>query len=254
MAKTKKHKLHELLAVGNSVDNQAAKCLGELISTTFEKKRHHFEQKDVTFNPLDEGAKPVVEAQSSIQTTVKKELEWISTFLVKRIDVEGAINEANTLARADVILEDGVVIAANVPATTLLELEKRVAELQKVVANIPTLDPSKGFNLDEQTGYYKARDVVKNRTKKTSKVLVKYPATVEHPAQTEMVSEDVVVGTVHESEWSGLITPHQKADALARVEDLLRAVKSARSRANEQEVDSVNIGQGLVDYVFRGLV
>jgi hypothetical protein len=66
---------------------------------------------------------------------------------------------------------------------------------------------------------------------------VKYDAAKEHPAQTELYNADVEVGTIEEQEWSGLLTPAEKAAILARIEELTRAVRSARSRANDEQVD-----------------
>src|SRR5207248_6321488 len=58
----------------------------------------------------------------------------------------------NRIALADVVLEDGTVLLAQVPATTLLELEKRVKEVQDLIAKILTLDPASGFEPDKERG------------------------------------------------------------------------------------------------------
>lgn len=245
-------KLHELLAVEGNLETQAAKCLTDLTST-FEKKRHLFEEKRTVFNPSEEGASPVVEAQSDIQSTIRKELDWLGGHLRKSLDASYQVAEANTQARADIVLEDETVLLKDVPATALLELEKRVAMIHGLLKSVPTLDPAKGFALDADrgNGIYKAREVTKTRTKKVNKVLVKYEATKEHPAQTEVVKEDEPVGTIQEQEWSGLVTPAEKADLLDRAEELLRAVRKARSRANAQEIDPAKkIGATLLKYVF----
>src|SRR5205807_141875 len=106
-----------------------------------------------------------------LQSTVPDELRWISDFLVRSLDVSYQVSEANTAARANVELEDGTVLLSNVPATTLLELEKRMKEMQDLVNSIPTLDPAKGFKQDPDRGanVYKAREDVRTRTKKTQR-------------------------------------------------------------------------------------
>lgn len=249
-------KLHELLAVETNLENQANKCRTDLINT-FEKKRHLFEEKRIVFVPNSEGAQPVIEHQSDIQSTVRKELDWIQAHIAKALDASYQVAEANTEARADVVLDDdaATVLLKQLPATALLELEKRVAEVQQLIAAIPTLDPAKGFQIDSQRGVFKAREVNKVRTKKEAKVIVKYDATKEHPAQTELISVDVPVGSIQEQEWSGLLTPADKAELLDRVESVGRAVRRARSRANEAEIDSQKkIGNKLLKYVFSGAV
>lgn len=249
-------KLHEILAVESNLEGQMNKVRAEL-AATFEKKRHLFEEKRVTFRPLAENEAAVTEAQSDIQSTVPKELEWVSKFFVKALDASFQIAEANTEARADITLEDAestTVLVPSVPATTLLELEKRMAELQHLLSTIPTLDPAKGFRPDPaRTHIFEARPVTKARTRKVNKPVVLYEATDKHPAQVQLASEDVVIGTIYEQEWSGLLTPAQKGDLLARVDALIRAIRQARARANSTEVDtSKRIGAKLLRYVLDG--
>ena len=249
-------KLHELLAVDANLKGQAQKCRTELQST-LEKKRHLFAQKLVTFTPLAEGAPAETREQSDIQTTVKKEVEWLSNIIKKAVDASYAIDVANTTAKADVVLEDGTTLLKDVPATALLQLEKRVKEVSEFIHTIPTLDPAKGFEPDtsREAGIYKAREVLKSSTQKIQEPLTLSPATKEHPAQVQLVTKDVKVGTIQELEWSSLITPALKADLLERSEALFRAITQARSRANDIEVDakSHKIGKVLLGYVFTPL-
>jgi len=244
-------KLHELLAVESPLGNQSDKCLAEL-KDTFTKKRHLFEEKRVTFRPLAEGAPAQTEMQSDIQTTVDAELNWIRGIVLKSLDASYQVAQTNTQAKADVVTEDGQTLMTGVPATALLELEKRAVEIKLLVETIPTLDPAKGFAIDPtRKSIFIAREVNKTRTRKAKKVYIKYEATKEHPAQTELVDEDLPVGTVTEQEWSGLVTPAMKADLINRVEMLSRAIRRARARANEAVVDNTaKIGDTLLAYVF----
>lgn len=245
-------KVHELLAVEGSLKNQAEKTRGDLLAT-FEKKRHLFTEKMVTFTSNEDGTPAVREEQLDLQSTVRKELTWVSGIWAKALDVAYHVAEANTQARADVMLDDGTVVLRNVPATALLELEKRAMEIHGLVQHIPTLDPAKGFVLDADRGkdIYKARDDTKTRTRKIQRPLVLTPATVQHPAQVTLVSEDVPVGSIQTQEWSGLIAPAEKAEMLDRAERLHRAFKSARSRANSIEAgDTPQVGAALLKFVF----
>jgi len=250
-------KLHELLAAEGNLETQAIATRSDL-SNSFEKKRHLFEETRITFVSNEEGKQPQLESISEIQSTVPKELEWLQPFLAKAIDASYQVDETNTQARGDIILDDETnsIIATAVPATALLELEKRLTEwVLNFVKVIPTLDPAKGFQVDPSRGdgYYKARDIQKTRTKKDSKVITLAQPTKEHPAQVQLVPVDVPIGTINEQQWSGLITPKTKADMLDRAETLIRAVKRARSRANEAEVDThKKIAKNLLQYVFDG--
>ena len=249
-------KMHELLAVDSSLKGQAQKMRLDL-QATLEKKRHLFSKKLVTFTPASEGGQVETREQSDLQTTVKKEVSWLTSILVKAIDSSYAIDSANTTAKANIELEDGTILAKDVPATALLQLEKRLKEVSEFIHAIPTLDPAKGFSEDTSTGdgIFKAREVLKDSTKKVEEYVVVVQPTKEHPAQTAKVTKDIKAGTILEQEWSSLITPSTKADLLTRAEILFRAVTQARSRANDTVVDTKahKIGGDLLGYIFQPL-
>lgn len=246
-------KVHELLAVEGALKAQAEKTRSDL-TNTFRNKPHHFSEKLVSYKPFADGESTMVESQLDLQTTVPDELKWIAPFLTKALDVSFQVAEANTIARADVVIDDGTVLLVSVPATALLELEKRARELQQFVEAIPTLDPAKGFAPDHDRGanVFKAREDKKRRTKKVQEPLVLHPGTDKIAAQVQLITKDVEVGEITTLEWSGLITVASKGDMLARVEDFSRAVKKARSRANDTEIPKtdVKLGSAIVDYVF----
>ncbi len=244
-------KLHQLLAVEPNLKAQYEKARADL-GNTFEKKRHHFTEKRVVFTPYGEDQKSTTEEQQDIQTSIRKELDWLAPMVDKALDASLRIAETNCKARADVALDDGRVLYHQAPATALLDLEKRAIEIRALVDSIPTLDPARGFMEDHsRKDTFIARMISKIRTKKTVKPVVLYPATVEHPAQVQLVPEDAPVGVIEEMEWSSLITPARKADMMARADEVIRAIKAARSRANDAEVDeSLSIGQPLTDYIF----
>lgn len=247
-------RLHELLAVEGQLKGQAETTRKEL-AATFDKKRHLFEEKVVVFTPADEGKEPVREQQSSIMTTVKSELGWITGIWAKALDTSFRVQQTCQSAKADVILEDGTVLLKDAPVLALLELEKRCTEMGELAKQIPTLDGAKGFVADEQRGkgYFRALPRRTFRTKKEQTPIVLYPATPEHPAQTQLITQDVVTGVVQEQEWSAFISSAEKGDIIARVEELQRAVKKARMRANlEATPDETQIGAKLLNFVFTG--
>lgn len=254
-------KLHELLAVDTQVKGQADSARKDLMNT-FEKKRHsHFSRKTITFRSNREGVEPRVEAHQDLQTTVRKELKWVGEKLAKAMDIGHQVDIGNTTAKADVSLENGTILLKSVPTTSLLQMAHRLKELQDFVTAIPTLDPAQGFTVDGSMStdgdtVYKAIDVDKPRTEKVQEPLVLYPATDKHPAQVQVVSKDILTGTVLTQEWSGLLTTAEKGNMLDRVEEVTRAVKAARARANELELDvkSNKIGDRVLNYVFYNKV
>lgn len=253
-------RMHELLAIDTQVKGQAQAATADL-KNTFEKKRHsHFVHKITTFKSNKEGVEPKVEQAQELQTTVRRELKWLGDKLAAALDIGHQVDVGNTLAKADVVLDDGTTLLKDVPGISLLQIGHRLKELQDFVATIPTQDPAQGFKRDEKMSaegdaVAKALDVEKPRTEKIHDWIIAAPATKEHPAQVKDITRDVVIGTVLVQEWTGLITTGEKGDMLDRVEEVARAVKAARSRANELElnVKTNRVGKQILDYVFNGI-
>lgn len=252
-------KLHELLAVFDDLKGQANKTRGDLLST-FSNKLHLFQKKVITFRSSQEGVPPSTESQSDIQSTLTKELKWVGQFISKAIDAGYQIDLGNTSATGNIVVEqdDKVVFQIdNVPATSLLQLEKHLTSVRDLLQAVPTLDSAQGFVLDTASGkgIWQARDVIKERTKKEKKVLVVSKATDKFPEQTQVYDADVSVGTLLSQEWSALTTPAIKSELLNRCDTLIQAVKKARSRANSVELDVAGqkIGKKLLDFVFEPL-
>ncbi len=248
-------KLNELLSVNDNLKTQAEKTRTEL-AATFVNKKHHFQEQIVTFTPLAENAQAVTEKQLDLQTTVKKELLWLKPFLVKALDSANKVAVANTQAKADLVLETGETLMKDVPATSLLELGKRMAELLEFAKHVPTLDPAKGFTLDLSRSadgdVQRARDTSTTRTAKVQEALVLLQPTEKHPGQAQLISKDIPTGSVTTQEWSGMMTTADKGKLLERIEILVRAVAKARARANDTEVpgDAARIGDVLIGYAF----
>lgn len=248
-------KLHELLAVEKDLHGQADACRADL-KGTFEKKAHHFTKKVVTLKSLKDSVSDKVESQLNLETTVRKELKWIAEKLAKAIDLGHHIDIANITAASDVVLEDGTILLKSVPTTSLLRLQHRVTEVRDLVHAIPTLDPAKNFVEDRSEGddIYKADPAERRLGEKQFRFIVMVPPTDKHPAQVKELMEDVPISISLTQEWSSLLTVGGKGDMLDRVEDVLRAIKKARARANEMEIDvrQNKIGDAVLGYIFSG--
>lgn len=251
-ARPKPTRLHELLAVRTSLETQAGTTTNGLAGT-FEKKQHLFTGRLKSFAPFGETAIAKTEEQVDIQTGVLTELAWLKQHVIPWIDNILHIAEGNTDAKADIILDNGLVIATNIPTSALLDFERLIDGLRQFALKIPTLDPAKSFAPapDKGANIYAARPVEKVRREKRRKVIVLSPATDRHPAQVQLVEEDEPTGTIQEQEWSSMITPAQKAEILARIENLARATKRARQRANTAIVDlDHKVGEEMYRYAF----
>lgn len=247
--------MHELLAAHGNHETQWEGRMKELHGT-FVGKQQHFVARETQVEPFNEEDVKYIsdkEDQVTMQTTVLEELNWVSQFFTKAVDCSFQIDLANQTAKADIILEDGTVLVPDVPATALLELEKRLGRVNELFSAIPTLDPAKGFELDpshEKKGVYKSREMDRIRTKKVNKVIKMTEATDRHPATSQLVSEDIPFAKLRTIEWSSMLTPQKKSELMGRIDELTRAVKKARSRANSVEVDtSKKIGRTLFAFI-----
>ena len=81
---------------------------------------------------------------------------------------------------------------------------------------------------------------------------MKYEATKEHPAQTELYMKDLPVGTWTQILYSGCIQADRKNAILARIRKLQDAIKLAREQANLLEVERQKAGEALLAFVFGG--
>ena len=241
-------KLHELLAVEPDLKGAAEKILAET-ANTFSKKSGHFHAQLRRYQPFDEGGESLPDENQEMVTTVQKKLEWTQKVVSKYLDAVAAKEISNTTASAVIEIGGKPLIDAPLPATLLLALEGRLKQVREAYNTIPTLDPGKQWNWDDKTRTYEAATEKSFRTKKVMKNHVKAEATDKHPAQVEVYTEDVQVGSWTTRQWSGALTPSEKSDLLERVDDLIQAVKRARQRANDCEAAKVGIADTLFKYI-----
>ena len=254
--------LHEILAVEQEVKAQAERARSGLVET-FRTKQSHFTGIRRTFRPfyVDEASGEVggerLEAETRLAKTVPEELGVVLREVGKAIDVGFQLDEANTRARADIVIE-GEVLVADVPATFLLQLERRLKEVRSVFKEAPTFDPVRLWSVDaaaDKPHVLRAEPVTTIRKQRTRKYNLMVEATVEHPAQVDIVEVDEPVGEIRSYEWTGMLSVGRKAALLEQLDRLLRAVKQARSRANTVEVDrNKRMAKTLAEYLLAPLV
>jgi hypothetical protein len=80
---------------------------------------------------------------------------------------------------------------------------------------------------------------------------VLYDATDKHPAQTQLITDDVIVGFWTMVKQSGSLPKSEKKKLATRVEKMLDAIKAARERANSAPVTAKpEIGARVFGYLF----
>jgi hypothetical protein len=240
-------KLNQVIAI-----EKGAKATGEASLTA----AYHAAQKlgpwnGVTrvYQPKDEDGDTLPPESTRVQFKGQDLLNSVRLNLGRLMDVTATKDEGNTQARADVIV-DGELILSQLPVPTLLYLEKKLGDLQNsLLRSLPVLDPADDWNLDENQGVYKSEPVQTVRTKKVPRAFEKAKATDKHPAQVEVFTEDIPVGTWTTTKLSGAFTETRKAELLEKVRRLIQAVKEARELANVTEVRDVRIGEAVFDYL-----
>lgn len=202
------------------------------------------------YAPKDEGGEALPSESTLVQKEVFAALRAETEQFVRFFDVVAAKEWTNTVAKSDVVLEDGTVIATGVPVTYLLFLEKQLVDIHTLVGRLPVLDPQYTWSWDANAGAYRTDVQETHRTKKVPKAFVKAEATPQHPAQVEVFTEDVIVGFWNTTHLSGAIPADARQLMTNRVEALQRAVKQAREKANDVDVIDTHVGAALLAYVF----
>lgn len=199
--------------------------------------------------PKDEEGETYPPQSQKVEHDVRVLLEDLGSSYVYLLDTVATRDYGNMFAVADVVIGD-IVIIAQAPATYLLWLEKELNLIRTYLSALPELDKAENWVEDPNSGLFKTEATKTERTKKVQKPIVLYPATPEHPAQTQLITEDITVGYWDTIKSSGAIPASRKKVLLERVELLQNAVKSARAEANSTEVEQIKIGKTVISYLF----
>ncbi len=240
-------KLNQVLAKENNVKKRVHE----------EKTYYHHNLKPATMNGVDRTYLPKTEADEQLpperQKVQFKYVDVLSTLnnsLNDLFDITASKDYTNCSALADIVV-NGETLLKQVPTTFLLFLEKELKDLETFVAKMPELDDSESnWTFNEQTNTFHSTESFRQTTKKLQRAIVLYDATKEHPAQTQLITEDVVVGQWRNVKLSGAMPANEKRAFLKRVETLLVATKCAREEANTRDAMTVNTSP-LVKYLFQ---
>jgi len=215
-------------------------------------------QKDTLFSGLTKTYVPLVgeeelpSEKKQLQIKVADAITIFREAMTPLFDVVATQDNANCLAKANVVV-DGNVILKDVPVTYLLFLEKRLVDLQTFVMKLPVLDPAVTWTYDANADCYASDKSWRYHTRKIAKTIVRAPATDKHPAQVDLVHEDVNVGKWETILFSGAIPAKQQHEYLVKIKKLIEAVKTAREAANLIDVETVKTGESVFGFVFGDL-
>lgn len=240
-------RLCQIVAVQKGVQARVSHAVTEI---------YHGLQKPALFSGLSRKYTPVEDGGDELppeSTLVQKNVEFMladtAKHLTELFDVVATKETANMSASAAVVL-DGQPVTPELPVPYLLFLEKQLTDLRTVVSKAPVLDPAEVWHPDADNGGFRTEPVKTVKTRKQQEVLVKYPATDKHPAQTEVISVDKNAGYWETTKFSGALPRERRTELVARIDTLSDAVKHAREQANSMEVSQVKVGSDLFRHIF----
>lgn len=241
-------KLNQINAIVSGRKGETEKAVTEIYKVV--QKEPLFAGRERTYRPHDEvnGQKLPPESQRVQQRAD----DLIRQAVAKWTDLWNLVltqDTGNQQARADVVV-DGKPLLTGVPITFLLFLDKQVNDLETFVNKLPTPDPAEEWTHDPNTGLLRSKATESLRTSKEPTVIVKYEATKEHPAQTELFTKDVPVGTWTQILYSGCVPADRKNAILERVRKLQDAIKTAKEQANLLEVEKQKAAEAVFGFVF----
>jgi len=241
-------KINQILAIEKNKKTMLHKEITELHRQTQQPAVMTGHTK--TFVPKEEDGETYPPEDRKVQLLHQDALDDLCDRLAALMDVTAAKDWSNCRARADVVVR-GETFLKEVPVTYLLFLEKELTDLQTFVAKMVELDPALNWTFDPNSGQYRSDSTTTHKTKKLQKPIVLYPATPEHPAQTQLTTEDVVIGHWTTTNFSGAIPRPKKRRLLERIQELHDAVKFAREHANSLEAEEPRVGKKILAYVFK---
>lgn len=239
-------KLNQVIAIEKGIKSKANAEKSELYKAA--QKPSLFNGFSKKYKPRDESGETHPPESMRVQYKAHEVLETVGKCLTSLFDVEATKDYANCHALADVVV-DGHVIVEKAPVTFLLNLEKELTDLYTFISTLPILDPAEEWKLDDNSRMYKAEPSQTSKTKKVQKAIVLYPHSEQHPAQTQLITDDETVGHWEQQKMSGAIPEPKRRELLTKVEKLQSAAKSAREQANMVEAEQKRVGEKIVGWL-----
>jgi hypothetical protein len=221
-------------------------------------KSHHTLQKTdlfsghiATYAPLTEDpALKQPDQRKAIQQNAPEIVRLTQVALAEMWNVVATKDIGNCSAKADIVVDDAK-LAAGVPVTNLLFLEKQLGDLRTFVSKLPVLDPSKEWEYDANKGTYVSKYPEQRiKTRKVHKSLVKIPPGPHTPGDAEIITVDEPEGTWTQIDMSTAYPRDVIRQMLDRISKLQAAVKSAREEANSIMVEKSSFAESLLSYIF----
>jgi hypothetical protein len=243
--------LNQVVAAEKGIKDSVNKETAPIFHDT--KRPELFAGHSKTYEALNaEDTEVLPPDEKRVQLTVGEVLDAFAKPMTKLLDVILTKETANTQAFADVVV-DGETVIPQAPVSFLLQLEKQLTqEVRGLIVSLPTLDTAYEWEetSSERGGVVETKPQQRHRTKKVTRPITLAPATDKHPAQVQLVNEDVLTGYWNEKRFSGAVSAQRKRELLEKVDKLIVAVKYAREQANSRTVEQKTCGADVFGFLF----
>ncbi|MCK4566673.1 MAG: hypothetical protein KAU48_05115 [Candidatus Thorarchaeota archaeon] len=240
-------KLNQVIAIEKGVKSRVNTNMSTLYKAI--QKPTLFDGFVKNWEKSDEDGENRPPERKRVQLKSDEVLDTVGETLSELFDVTAQKDFANCKARANVVV-GGKTLLTDVPATYLLFLEKQLNDVKTLVGSIPTLSADEDWHEDKALGLFKTEPVITRSTAKVQEPIILAQPTKEHPAQTQLITKDVVVGHWNTVNQSGAAVGSRKKQIVRRVETLIKAVKYAREEANETAAPQQSVGSVVFDFLF----
>ncbi len=240
-------KLNQIIAIEKDIKSRFLAKISELYKVL--QKPTLFNGFSKEYRKLDEGDMDLPPESQKVTFFVKDILKEVEKASTEYMNITARKDWTNCKAQSTVTIGSHQLLE-NVPVSYLLFLEKRITDLRTFINTLPELAVEEDWTKDVNSGFFKSKTMRTHRTKKVTKPLVVVQATKEHPAQVQVISEDILAGHWDLTKVSGGIPKLEKEKLYERTEALLKALKEAREAANSQEeVVPPDVGKIIFEYL-----
>ena len=202
------------------------------------------------YHPRSVDDEPLPPENQRVQYIAKDVLDQVARNFTELLDITATKDYGNQHAKASVVV-NGKPLVTDAPVPYLLFVRKQLEYMRTFVEKMTQLDSSVEWEFEGHSGLWKTQRIATSRTKKMPRPIVKYEATPQHPAQTEMIMDDVFVGTWSAIKLSGGLSPKRRQAILGNIDKVLRAVHDAIETANLAEVQDVHVGHAITSFLFN---
>jgi hypothetical protein len=242
-------KLNQIIAIEKGVKSRVYGRVTELHKLSQRAEPYNGFSKN--FRKKDEDGENYPPERKKVQLIARDLLREVARLQTELFDVTATKDWANCSARADVVV-GGRTLIKDAPVTYLLFLEKQMSDLRSFIGKLPTLDESDEWSPDPNSHLFRTPKITTHKTRKVQRPIVLYDATEHHPAQTQLISEDIIVGWWDTVKHSGAIPVPEKQRVLERIDKMVKAIKFAREAGNAIDAEEQKIGEAIFGFLLDG--